>query len=829
VARKLEIQIVGDTKDLERALGRASKQTESFGKSLGGIGKTAGLAAGAAGIGALVAGLKVGIDEYGQASKVAAQTNEVIKTTGGVANVTKKHVDELATSIMKKSGIDDEAIKSTENLLLAFTGVRDEAGKGNKVFDRATQVITDYSVRTGKSASSATQIFGKALNEIAQGQIPTSIRGIGKFSDSLKDNMKAMVKHGDTVGAQKLLLGELEKRFGGAAEAAGKTLPGQINIAKETFRNWMGDLVAKAIPVLERVIGWLKDHWPEIQKALQSFWDSAKPILKGLMDLLAAAWPIAKKAIELFLPILKDVGQTLSDLIKLVTALIHGDWSKAWDMAKKVVVDVVTEIKDYLITAVTIWWTVLKPVLETVFVQPFKNAWGAVTDWFNSAAGFVGKIVSFIGGLPKKAWDAYVTVMETVYVKPFKAAWSVVSDWIGAADGFVGKVAGFIGGLPKKAWDAFTGVFDKIFVTPFKNAFNAVSDWIGGAKGWVERVAGYVGELPGKIKDFGADLLKTITGYVTNSGIAKFLTDKVTDFAHFFEGLPGKIGDALVSGAKGAVGKVKGWFSDLFGWLPGWAKDILGIHSPSKVFEDIGEHIVGGLMKGLGNMAGALKKKVESVVGAPIDWARKAIGTITDLVTGGAVGTANRTIQLPASFTPTHETMGLPGYPAIDVMAPGGTVALSPAAGKIVKTSGHPFSDGWSNGPGSAIGLSMYLMSRAGEYFMTHFSSRYVGDNAIVGAGTPLGVVGPMDDYGVAAHIHEGFHAFAKGGIVTRPTFGLIGEAGPEAVIPLNRMGAPAINIYVAGTVVSENQLVDAVYRGLVRKSGRNAGNLGLA
>jgi hypothetical protein len=42
-------------------------------------------------------------------------------------------------------------------------------------------------------------------------------------------------------------------------------------------------------------------------------------------------------------------------------------------------------------------------------------------------------------------------------------------------------------------------------------------------------------------------------------------------------------------------------------------------------------------------------------------------------------------------------------------------------------------------------------------------------------------------------------------------------------------MGAPAINIYVAGTVVSENQLVDAVYRGLVRKSGRNAGNLGLA
>jgi hypothetical protein len=233
-------------------------------------------------------------------------------------------------------------------------------------------------------------------------------------------------------------------------------------------------------------------------------------------------------------------------------------------------------------------------------------------------------------------------------------------------------------------------------------------------------------------------------------------------------------------------------------------------------------------------MAGAHKAHVEKIVGAPIDWAKKAIGTISDLITGGTVGTANGTIQLPdlSKGFPVapHDTSGLPGYPANDIFAPGGTVALSPAAGKIVKTSGRPFSEGWSNGPGSAIGLSMYLLSRAGEYFMTHFSDRYVGDGATIGRGTPLGVVGPMDAYGRAAHIHEGFHAFAKGGIVTRPTMGLLGEAGPEAVIPLNRGGlGGTINVYVEGTVVSENQLVDAVYRGLVRKSGRNAGNLGLA
>ena len=40
---------------------------------------------------------------------------------------------------------------------------------------------------------------------------------------------------------------------------------------------------------------------------------------------------------------------------------------------------------------------------------------------------------------------------------------------------------------------------------------------------------------------------------------------------------------------------------------------------------------------------------------------------------------------------------------------------------------------------------------------------------------------------------------FAKGGIVTKPTLGLVGEAGPEAIIPLSRAGAmgSTININV--------------------------------
>jgi hypothetical protein len=54
--------------------------------------------------------------------------------------------------------------------------------------------------------------------------------------------------------------------------------------------------------------------------------------------------------------------------------------------------------------------------------------------------------------------------------------------------------------------------------------------------------------------------------------------------------------------------------------------------------------------------------------------------------------------------------------------------------------------------------------------------------------------------------------ALADGGIVTGPTLALIGEAGPEAVIPLDRagsMGGGDVNIYVQGA--DPNAVVDAL------------------
>jgi hypothetical protein len=70
-----------------------------------------------------------------------------------------------------------------------------------------------------------------------------------------------------------------------------------------------------------------------------------------------------------------------------------------------------------------------------------------------------------------------------------------------------------------------------------------------------------------------------------------------------------------------------------------------------------------------------------------------------------------------------------------------------------------------------------------------------------------------------------GVTAFASGGVVTRPTLGLVGEAGAEAIIPLNNLGGlgTTINIEVnAGLGTDGSAVGDAIVDALKRYQRRN-------
>ena len=59
----------------------------------------------------------------------------------------------------------------------------------------------------------------------------------------------------------------------------------------------------------------------------------------------------------------------------------------------------------------------------------------------------------------------------------------------------------------------------------------------------------------------------------------------------------------------------------------------------------------------------------------------------------------------------------------------------------------------------------------------------------------------------------RGIPFMAEGGVVNQPTLAMIGEAGSEAVIPLDKMGGfgTTVNINVAGSVISEGELQSVI------------------
>jgi len=285
-----------DTSGLTRGLSQGTSGLRKFGKM-------AAIVGGAAALGGLVATLKIGVDEFMAAQKVMAQTGAVLKSTGGAANVTSKRITSMAESIMKLSGIDDEAIQSGQNLLLTFTKIRNETGKGNNIFDQATLAMTNLSVAMDKDLSSSAILVGKALNDPVKGVGALSRAGV-QFTASQKDTIKALVESGNVMGAQKMILKELETQFGGSAEAAGKTLPGQLNILKETFRNLAADLIAGFIPAVSRgaeiFLGFVRDiaKQPTLSAKIQFIIGTfAGAVWRGVQSIIDW-WTTPKKEFE---------------------------------------------------------------------------------------------------------------------------------------------------------------------------------------------------------------------------------------------------------------------------------------------------------------------------------------------------------------------------------------------------------------------------------------------------------------------------------------------------------------------------------------------------
>jgi hypothetical protein len=476
---------------LDKQLGRAEKsgsRTSSALKKMGGV------------VGGIVAfdtlrrGVGAAVSEFEEARKVGAQTQAVIKSTGGAANVSAKDVAKLAGAISKKVGIDDEAIQSGANLLLTFKNIRNETGRGNKIFDQATQTITDMSVALGQDMKSSSIQLGKALNDPIKGITALSRVGV-TFTEQQKEQITKMVESGNVLGAQKEILKELKSEFGGSAAAAATSLDhlkvsagnlaeaaGSVMVPAfdkgarflsklvdqmiegkgvggaliSTFRT-TGGAIGDVVGMVKSAVKWFGKHETvalALGAAIAVFALAyTASLLPALYATTAALWLQVSAWVALKVAFLASpIGLIVIGLAALAAAVVvayresetfRKIVDKAWDVIKAVAkwlmsagVKAFTVLRD----AVKAAWTVIRTVTKAV--------------WENGLQKVVTTVLSVLKTLIGTYFNGYKTVITTAWHTArdvTKTVWNGLKDFLGGIWGGIKTAAGTVWGGIKKA------------------------------------------------------------------------------------------------------------------------------------------------------------------------------------------------------------------------------------------------------------------------------------------------------------------------------------------------------------------------------------------
>lgn len=160
------------------------------------------------------------------------QLDAVMKSTGNAAGLAREEYISLAKAFQQTTRYGDETVLAAENILATFTQIR-----GNN-FKQAIGVVLDMSTALGTDLKQSAIQVGKAINDPAYGMTLLTRVGV-TFTDKQKKVIKALNDTGHVAEAQKVILDELTREFGGSAAAATDTFGGALDQLKNAF----GDLL----------------------------------------------------------------------------------------------------------------------------------------------------------------------------------------------------------------------------------------------------------------------------------------------------------------------------------------------------------------------------------------------------------------------------------------------------------------------------------------------------------------------------------------------------------------------------------------------------------
>jgi phage-related protein len=553
------------------AKGFGSALNNQIGGDLEGVGKNAGGKAGKGFMGAMGGALKVGVAAAGigaviglgtkalgaarEAQQITNITEATIKATGGAAGVSAGHVQTLADSLQRSTGVSDETIRTGQNMILTFKNIANAAGEGNDIFDQTTRAALDLSAAGFGSMESTSVMLGKALNDPVKGMTALTRVGV-TFTDQQRDQVAAAMENNDILGAQKIILGEVQSQVGGVAEAAADPM--------DKLQNMFSDL-------LEQVGGALLPALSAIADALQPVFDELGPVIGEVATLLGGVLAdVIKQLAPILSPLVQIIGKVASAFGGLVAKSLAA------------VTPLIVMLVEALMPLLDVVLVLLEPILELVAVL-LEALMPILKPLIGLIAALVGILAQGLGRVVENIIApalGFIADLITTYVVP---AFEKIAEFLAPVVEYMESEAGpIIMGV----WDAIYGAIATVVEWFMGTAMPIIQAVINFIIGYYQTLWAVVQSVWGFIQAYIGAVVATISAIMgTISGV---VSSVIGFFQNLYNGVSGMLGN-LVTFVSGIPGQILGFFS--------------GIGSS---LYNIGRNIIQGLINGIRSMASAL-------------------------------------------------------------------------------------------------------------------------------------------------------------------------------------------------------------------------------
>ena len=368
------------------------------------------------------------------------------------------------------------------------------------------------------------------------------------------------------------------------------------------FTRWLRDAWNKVCEVgkavWEGLASFFSGLWEGISSVAQSVWGGISSFFSGIWDGVSSAWNTvwngAKTVFEavwngimaFVQTVIMPVGEFIKNCFIVVAAVfvtiwngIKTVWETVWNAIVAFFTPIIQGISD-TITTVCTWISETWNTVWTAVSGFFQSVWQGIVAFFTPIIDGIANTITTVVNAVKATWGAVWGAISSFFQNIWNGIVAFLSPIINGIRNTITNAVNAIRATWTSVWNSISGFFSGIW--------NGMRNAVGSA-------VGFIGDKVRGIKD-------TVFGAL--SGAGSWLYDT---------------GRNLIQGLINGIGDMFGWVRDkicsLGDNILGWAKGVLGIGSPSKIFAQYGRWLDEGLAIGIGDAAGQVGKAMDSMTG----------------------------------------------------------------------------------------------------------------------------------------------------------------------------------------------------------------------